>query len=199
RAHAVAEMPAPVLATWVARRAVPALERATWAARARTAPAPDHATWAARRRTAAAAAHGPARPGAAAAARVRAHPAVAAACRAVAAAAAGVVDSEDIMMRAKTWILAALFTAPLALGAPADQKTFKTPEAAVQALVKAAQAKDSQALIGLFGAIGKPLIDSGDEVADKNARDAFLARYKAKKSLDKSVADKATLNVGEDD
>ena len=103
------------------------------------------------------------------------------------------------MMRAKTWILAALFTAPLALGAPADQKTFKTPEAAVQALVKAAQAKDAQALIGLFGAVGKPLIDSGDEVADKNARDAFLARYKAKKSLDKSVADKATLNVGEDD
>ena len=103
------------------------------------------------------------------------------------------------MMRAKTWILAALFTAPLALGAPADQKTFKTPEAAVQALVKAAQAKDAQALIGLFGAVGKPLIDSGDEVADKNARETFLARYKAKKSLDKSVADKATLNVGEDD
>ncbi len=89
--------------------------------------------------------------------------------------------------------------APLALAAPADQKTFKTPEAAVQALIKAAQAKDTQALLGLLGPLAKPIIASGDPVADKNARDNFLANYKAKNSLDKSVADKATLNVGEDE
>jgi len=101
-------------------------------------------------------------------------------------------------MRTKLFVVLAAL-APLAFSAPADQKTFKTPEAAVQALVKAAQAKDTQALAGLFGSVGKPLIDSGDAVADKNARDAFLARFKAKNSLDKSEADKATLSVGEDD
>ena len=80
-----------------------------------------------------------------------------------------------------------------------NQKNFKTPEAAVQALIKAAQAKDTQALLGLLGPLAKPIIDSGDPVADKNARDNFLANYKAKNSLDKSVPDKATLNVGEDE
>jgi hypothetical protein len=102
-------------------------------------------------------------------------------------------------MRTKSWILAAVMFAPLALAAPAGQKSFKTPEAAVQALIKAAQAKDTQALLGLFGPLGKPIIESGDPVADKNARDNFLANYKAKNSLDKSVADTATLNVGEDE
>jgi len=102
-------------------------------------------------------------------------------------------------MRTKVFVLIAALLAPLALAAPAGQKTFKTPEAAVQALIKAAQAKDTQALLGLLGPVAKPIIDSGDPVADKNARDEFLAKYKAKNSLDKSVADKATLNVGEDE
>jgi len=118
---------------------------------------------------------------------------------AVVVAAVGVVDSEKFMMRAKVWILVAALMAPLAFGAPAGQKTFKTPEAAVQALVKAAQGTDRQAVLGVLGPAAKPLIESGDPVADKNAREGFLAKYKAKNSLDKSVADKATLNVGEDD
>lgn len=100
-------------------------------------------------------------------------------------------------MRAKTWWILAL-VAPLAWGAPSDQKSFKTADAAVQALVKAAQAKDVNALVGLLGAVGKPLVDSGDPVADKNARDGFLARYNAGHSLDTSVAGKATLEVGQD-
>jgi len=102
-------------------------------------------------------------------------------------------------MRATKWILIAALAAPLAWAAPAGQKTFKTPEAAVQALVKAAQAKDQAALLGLFGPVGEPLIDSGDPVADKNARDDFLERYKAKNSLDKTTPDEVTLNVGDDD
>lgn len=101
-------------------------------------------------------------------------------------------------MRASVWFL--IVVAPLALGAPppADQQNFATPEAAVQALVKAAQAKDKNALVRLLGPLGKPLIDSGDPVADKNARDGFLARYKAANSLDKSQPDQATLEVGAD-
>jgi len=102
-------------------------------------------------------------------------------------------------MRTKLFVLVAALTAPLALGAvPKDQQSFKTPEAAVQALVKAAQAKDTKALLKLFGPLGAPLIESGDPVADKNARDDFLARYKAGNSLDKSDPAKATLEVGED-
>jgi hypothetical protein len=114
------------------------------------------------------------------------------------AAAAVAAESEESKMRVTAWLL--LVAAPLAFGAPpADQQNFATPEAAVQALVKAAQAKDQKTLLGLLGPVAKPLIDSGDPVADQNARDRFLASYQAKHSLDKSEAGKATLVVGEDE
>src|SRR5215813_1087752 len=101
-------------------------------------------------------------------------------------------------MRTTFFVVIAALVAPLAFAAPAGQKTFKTPEAAVQALVKAAQAKDTQALLGLMGPVGKPLVDSGDPVADKNARDEFLARYKAGNSLNKSDPAKVVLEIGQD-
>jgi hypothetical protein len=102
-------------------------------------------------------------------------------------------------MRTKLFIVIAALAAPLAFAAvPKDQQSFATPEAAVQALVKAAQAKDSTALLKLLGPLGKPLVDSGDPVADKNARASFVARYKAAHSLDKSDPAKVTLEVGED-
>lgn len=102
-------------------------------------------------------------------------------------------------MRTKLFVLIAGLAASLAFAAaPKDQQAFKTPEAAVQALVKAAQAKDTKALIKLFGPLGAPLIESGDPVADKNARENFLARYKAGNSLDKSNPAKATLEIGQD-
>jgi len=102
-------------------------------------------------------------------------------------------------MRTKFFVLIAGLAAPLVFAAvPKDQQSFKTPEAAVQALVKGAQAKDAKALIKLFGPLGEPLVDSGDPVADKNARDSFLARYKAGNSLDKSDPAKVTLEVGTD-
>jgi hypothetical protein len=53
-------------------------------------------------------------------------------------------------------------------------------------------------LLGVLGPLAKPLIDSGDPVADKNARADFLARYKKGNSLDKSVPNKVVLDVGKD-
>jgi hypothetical protein len=118
----------------------------------------------------------------------------------VAVAADVVADQEDIQMRTRLFILIAAFAAQAAFGAlPADQKNFATPEAAVQALVKAVQAKDTKALLGLLGPLGKPLIDSGDPVADKNGRDVFLAGYKVANSLDKSDPAKVTLVIGKED
>ena len=101
-------------------------------------------------------------------------------------------------MRTKLFIVL-MALSPLAFPAvPKDQLSFTTPEAAVQALIKAAQTKDTKSLIKLFGPLGEPLIDSGDPVDDKNAREHFLARYKAANSLDKSVPGKVTLEIGED-
>ena len=100
-------------------------------------------------------------------------------------------------MRATAILMMALVV-PVAWGVPAGQKSFKTPEAAAQALVKAAQAKDVNSLLALLGPLAKPLVDSGDPVADKNARDQFLARYKEASSLDKSTPKKAIIEAGKD-
>jgi hypothetical protein len=118
----------------------------------------------------------------------------------VAVAAGAVAESEDIEMHTRLFIVIAAFAAQAAFGAlPADQKNFKTPEAALQALIKAAQAKDKKALVGLLGPLGEPLIDSGDPVADRNSRDRFLENYNVAHTLDKSDPAKAILVIGTTD
>jgi hypothetical protein len=100
-------------------------------------------------------------------------------------------------MRASAWILLAL-GASVAWAVPPGQKSFKTPEAAVQALIKAAQAKDVRALENVLGPLARPLVDSGDPVDDQNARAEFLAKYREANSIDKSAAGKAILVTGRD-
>jgi hypothetical protein len=98
-------------------------------------------------------------------------------------------------MRATVLIL----SMSLALAACTSKpKNFETPEAAVQALIDASRAEGNGALLELLGKDAKPLVDSGDPVADKNARENFVASYQIANSLDKSIADSATLEVGED-
>ena len=54
-------------------------------------------------------------------------------------------------------------------------------------------------MLKVLGKDAKPIIDSGDPVADKNAREEFLAGYKAANSLDKSDRGQViVLEVGED-
>ena len=77
-------------------------------------------------------------------------------------------------------------------------QNFETPEAAVAALVEAAQADGNRALLKVLGKEAEPIIDSGDAVADKNSREEFLAAYKVANSLDKSDPELIALEVGED-
>jgi hypothetical protein len=101
------------------------------------------------------------------------------------------------MMRATAWILLAL-GASIAWGVPQGQKTFKSPEEAAQALIRAAQSKDAKTLLGVLGPLAKPLIDSGDAISDQNTRAEFIAKYKEANALDKSAANKAILVTGKD-
>lgn len=75
----------------------------------------------------------------------------------------------------------------LAVSAPARaasrQRLFSTADEAVTDLVAALQADDEQALRAMLGPEGEPLIDSGDEVADRNAGERFVADYNAAHQL----------------
>ena len=80
-----------------------------------------------------------------------------------------------------------------------DHNSFKTPEAAVDALVAAIQKDDVPALQKLLGPGAEDLLSSGDPVQDKADRDDFVARYQQKHSLEPNGADAMTLIVGDND
>jgi len=65
----------------------------------------------------------------------------------------------------------------------AKQKSFASPEEAVQAAVAAAKSNDDKELLAIFGASAKDLLFSGDAVADKQRRERFLAAYNEKNSI----------------
>src|SRR5687767_13271947 len=78
-------------------------------------------------------------------------------------------------------------------GCARKPQNFDTPEAAVAALIEATKANDTRALLKVLGKDAKALIDSGDAVADQNARESFVELYGVANSLDTSVADSVTL------
>ena len=94
-----------------------------------------------------------------------------------------------------------LLTAALVgLSAPAcAQEQFGTPEAAVEALVAAARLGDGDAVLKVLGPDGKPIVSSGDPVADSNIRQDFVSAYDAKHAIETEGDGTQTLILGEDD
>jgi hypothetical protein len=79
------------------------------------------------------------------------------------------------------------------------QKSYSSPEEAVKALINALRADNKVELLAILGSEGKEIISSGDEVADKEAREGFISDYDEKNELEKESPDKVVLNVGQDD
>ena len=75
------------------------------------------------------------------------------------------------------------------------QTTFTTPEDAVVALVDALKANDTAQLSSILGSDGKKILSSGDEAADKQAREVFLTAYKEKAELNPE-GDHTILSIG---
>jgi hypothetical protein len=86
-----------------------------------------------------------------------------------------------------------------AMAVPPQQQTFKSPEAAVKALVDATRANDIAALEALFGPGTKDLISSGDDVDDAWGRAMFVKAYGEAHRLAKAGDSKRILYVGKDD
>jgi len=88
-----------------------------------------------------------------------------------------------------------LLALPLASVA-ADQQTFATPEAAVDALVAALKANDDAALIALFGEKHKDLVVTGDHAYDTAMRAEAASRLAVFHSLQESGPDRRVLLMG---
>src|SRR4030066_939465 len=79
------------------------------------------------------------------------------------------------------------------------QKSFASPEEAVNALVASVKSDDKKEMLAILGPEGKELISSGDEVADKAGREKFLKAYDEMNKLEKASANKIILHIGKDD
>lgn len=88
-----------------------------------------------------------------------------------------------------------------AASAPQGAMPFDTPEAAADAIVKAAADYDVAKLMAIVGPDGKDFISGGDVVKDKTAGLDFakLAGEKMTVSVDQSNPNKATIIAGNDD
>jgi hypothetical protein len=75
-------------------------------------------------------------------------------------------------------------------------RSFTSPEEAVRALVEALRANDMGRLRAVFGSAGERVIVSGDSVADRQGRAAFLAAYDAKHRLAMEGEGRASLVIG---
>jgi hypothetical protein len=86
-----------------------------------------------------------------------------------------------------------------ALAADTASKYYPSPEAAVQALAAAAKDGSDAAVIAALGPDSEPVVGSGDDVADRNVRQRFAARYEEKNEIVKDGDAKAVLQIGKDE
>ena len=96
-------------------------------------------------------------------------------------------------------LLIMLCIAAEASAAAPRQKSFASPEAAVEALVKATRDNDTKELIALFGPGSEPMVSSGDEVEDQHHREQFMKSYGEKNRIAAGPRGKVTLFIGNDD
>jgi Protein of unknown function (DUF2950) len=90
-----------------------------------------------------------------------------------------------------------LFSAP-AYPTSAAPQTYPSAAAAVEALVIAARSDDPQALLEVLGTNAQQIVSSGDDVADANARQRFIAAYDTAHTLIADGDSRFTLEVGSD-
>jgi hypothetical protein len=86
-----------------------------------------------------------------------------------------------------------------AIAAPAviKQESFATPDDALKAVVDDLKSNDLLALLKIFGPTIEPILNSGDPVADQNARERFVAAAEENHHFDGS-RDTLTLVIGKD-
>jgi len=85
------------------------------------------------------------------------------------------------------------------LASAAAQQTFDSPQAGVDALVRAVETSDQTALHTLFGPDSDRLLSSGDTFEDSHNRALFDKAYEASHRIDIADNSRATLVVGKDE
>lgn len=95
-------------------------------------------------------------------------------------------------------LIASMFSFATTSTASAEQ-SFKTADAAVDALVSAARSNDRKALMEILGRGSSDIVSSGDPVADTASYQRFVSAYDAKHQLSMEGDNKAIMIIGQED
>jgi hypothetical protein len=98
--------------------------------------------------------------------------------------------------------LCAIFAAVIAIAAPAfAQQRFDTPEAAVDAIIDAADSHDSARLTAIMGPQASGILTSGNPAQDRDEQSEFarLARAKHRLEISPMNPNRAVLAIGDED
>lgn len=99
---------------------------------------------------------------------------------------------------ARLWLMT-LVIVSLAQGSVSPQRTFDTPDLAVQSLIQAFRADDMAELKQILGPEARELLSSGDEVADAQAHQKFVNTYDEKHQLVVEKDGSTSLVIGNND
>jgi hypothetical protein len=87
----------------------------------------------------------------------------------------------------------------LATSVCSGQQAYRSPDDAAAALAAAVKTGTRSELLKVLGKDGEDIIESGDDVADAEARQRFLSAYEAKHSVKVEGNKNATLMLGAED
>ncbi|MET0676443.1 MAG: DUF2950 domain-containing protein [Bradyrhizobium sp.] len=97
-------------------------------------------------------------------------------------------------------VCAMAFLASVLLASPTPaQQSYPSPEDAAAALAAAVKTGTTSAMLKVLGYAGRDIVESGDDVADAEARARFVSDYEAKHAIRTEGNTKATLVLGTDD
>ena len=116
--------------------------------------------------------------------------------------------SENRKERRKKWLWVPMILAVAILGAgilqaagaaSPKQKTYGSPEEAVQALVEALKKKDDKALLAIFGPESQSIILPKDKVVGQQEKENFLQDYEEMNKWVKKTENKMVLVIGKEE
>jgi hypothetical protein len=103
-----------------------------------------------------------------------------------------------LLICALVLFVAAMFQGTARAAQP-KQKSFGTPDAAVEALIKALRDGSEKELLAIFGPGSETLISSGDKVDDRERREEFVRLYGEANRLEPAGDKKVIIHVGKKD
>jgi len=79
------------------------------------------------------------------------------------------------------------------------QRTFGSPDEALQSLIAAVKNNNDKELVAILGPGSGDLISSGDKVDDKRGKERFLKGYEEKNSIEANGDNRAVIHIGSQD